>query len=78
LVDIEIDRISTTLHYDSAETARGAVFNGGPVAMAYSRFDEKTRDEVHAEYLASIESFRKDQSYELPGEFVIGMARRPE
>jgi len=78
LVDIELDRISTVLHYDSGVDARGAAFDGGPVAMAYSRFDDKTRDEVHAEYLASIESYRKGERYEIPGEFVIGWARKPE
>jgi ubiquinone/menaquinone biosynthesis C-methylase UbiE len=43
LTDIRIDRIATTLRYDSAEDACGAAFAGGPVALAYSRFDEPTR-----------------------------------
>jgi ubiquinone/menaquinone biosynthesis C-methylase UbiE len=71
LVDIEIDRLTTTLHYDSAEDAIGAAFAGGPVAMAYSRFDSNTREAVHREYLASIDDFRHGERYEIPGEFVI-------
>jgi ubiquinone/menaquinone biosynthesis C-methylase UbiE len=68
---IVTDRIATILHYDSAEDACGAAFAGGPVALAYSRFDEDTRDEAHRDYLASIEPYRKDERYEIPGEFVI-------
>lgn len=41
------------------------------MALAYSRFDEPTRNDVHSEYLASIESFRTGKTYDLPGEFVI-------
>jgi SAM-dependent methyltransferase len=70
--DVTVDRLSTTLHYQSDEEALVAAFVGGPVALAYSRFDEKTRDEAHAEYLASISSFRGDNGrYEIPGEFVV-------
>lgn len=69
--DVSTDRITTTLEYDSAESAIGAAFAGGPVALAYSRFDDKTRDEAHAEYLSSIEPFRTGDAYGIPGEFVI-------
>lgn len=65
------DRISTILHYASAEDACGAAFAGGPVALAYSRFDARTRDEAHAEYLASIAPYRNGAGYHIPGEFVI-------
>ena len=41
------------------------------MALAYSRFDEKTRTEIHAEYLATIESFRDGERYAVPGEFVV-------
>jgi ubiquinone/menaquinone biosynthesis C-methylase UbiE len=77
LEDLTVDRISTILYYDSADDARGAAFDGGPVAMAYSRFDEKTREEAHAEYFASIEPHRKGERYEIPGEFVIARGHRP-
>jgi len=73
---VEIVRISTVLHYQSAEEACMAAFAGGPVALAYSRFDEETREGAHAEYLESIEPYRVDDSYEIPGEFVLGVGRR--
>jgi ubiquinone/menaquinone biosynthesis C-methylase UbiE len=74
-VDIQADRISTTLEYASAGDALGAAFVGGPVAMAYSRFDERTREEAHAEYLASIAPFAHGPAYRVPGEFVVARGR---
>jgi len=70
--DIQTERITTKLHYDNADEALGAAFKGGPVALAYARFDENIRREVHEEYLASIELFRNDIGYAIPGEFVVG------
>jgi ubiquinone/menaquinone biosynthesis C-methylase UbiE len=68
---VAIERIDTILGYDSADDALVAVFAGGPVALAYSRFDEATRKEAHAEYLESISGFRDaDGRYAIPGEFV--------
>jgi ubiquinone/menaquinone biosynthesis C-methylase UbiE len=72
-VNVDYDRITTTLHYDSPEEACAAVFAGGPVALAYSRFDDKTKEESHAAYIESIKDFWKDDHYEIPGEFVIGI-----
>jgi len=40
--NLEVDRLSTVLEYDSADAALGAAFVGGPVAMAYSRFDARS------------------------------------
>jgi ubiquinone/menaquinone biosynthesis C-methylase UbiE len=73
---IDVERISTVLHYDTADDALGAAFVGGPVALAYSRFDDATRDEAHAEYLTSIEPYRKGKRYEIPGEFVIARGEK--
>ena len=70
-VDVVSERLSTVLHYTSGEEACGAAFEGGPVALAYSRFDEPTRGAARAEYLASIERWRNGQAYDVPGEFVI-------
>lgn len=70
-------RISTILHYASAEEACGAAFLGGPVALAHSRFDETTRQEAYAEYLAAIAPYRNGQGYHLPGEFVIVKGLKP-
>ena len=68
---IEVARLPTTLHYASGEDACGAAFAGGPVALAYSRFNRPARDEAHAEYLASIDPWRSGASYNVPGEFVV-------
>jgi ubiquinone/menaquinone biosynthesis C-methylase UbiE len=69
---VSVDRLTTILQYASAEDACAAAFAGGPVALAYSRFDPTTRQEAHAEYLAAIEPWRRQARYELPGEFVVG------
>ncbi len=73
---IEQERISTKLVYDSAEEASMAVFAGGPVALAYERFDEQTRAETHEEYLDSIAPYRSGDGYEVPGEFVVVRGRK--
>jgi hypothetical protein len=70
-VDIATERFATLLDYASEEDALGAAFAGGAVALAYSRFDDRTRDEAHAEYLASIEPYRNGEGYRIPGEFVV-------
>jgi ubiquinone/menaquinone biosynthesis C-methylase UbiE len=70
---IHIERLSTVLHYHSADEACAAAFEGGPVALAYFKFPPDVQKEVCDEYLASIEQFRNGKSYEVPGEFVIGI-----
>ena len=64
-------RISSTLNYPDGEAAADAAFLGGPVALAYSRFDEATRREVRAEYLDSIRNYRTSVDYRISGEFVV-------
>jgi hypothetical protein len=54
------------------------VFVGGPVALAWSRFDEATRRQARARYLESIAPWRRDGGYEIPGEFVVVCARNPK
>jgi SAM-dependent methyltransferase len=71
------ERIETRLRYATPEEACGAAFDGGPVALAYSRFDERVAAEARAEYLASIEPYRDGAGYAVPGEFVITSGRRP-
>jgi ubiquinone/menaquinone biosynthesis C-methylase UbiE len=73
---VEVERMATTLSYDSAASACGAAFAGGPVALAYSRFDDQAREEAHEEYLASIAAYRCGGGYEIPGAFVIGRGVR--
>lgn len=74
---ITAETINTVLKYDSADAALGAAFIGGPVAMAYARFDDATRKEAHAEYLESIEAFRAEGGYRIPGEFVVVRGEKP-
>ncbi|MEJ2085689.1 MAG: methyltransferase domain-containing protein [Acidobacteriota bacterium] len=74
--DVASVRINTVLEYETPEDALSAAFEAGPVAMAYSRFDASTREEVHAEYLASIEPYRNHSGFEIPGEFVVTTGRK--
>jgi ubiquinone/menaquinone biosynthesis C-methylase UbiE len=76
-IDIRSQRLVTRLHYATPDEALAAVFRGGPVALAYSRFDDATRRTVHAEYLDSIAAFRAGGGYQVPGEFVVAAARAP-
>ncbi len=71
------ERISTLLHYPNAEAACFAAFVAGPVAMAYARFDEQTRAEAKADYLATIEQYRQGTGYAIPGEFVVVRGIKP-
>ncbi|HUE84872.1 MAG TPA: methyltransferase domain-containing protein [Vicinamibacterales bacterium] len=75
--DVTTERLSTELLYESSDAAADAAFAGGPVAMAYSRFDAATRDGARADYIASIDQFREGGRYRIPGEFVIARANRP-
>ena len=68
---LETVRFQTSLPFESDEAAVEAAFIGGPVALAYDRFDTATRDSAHAEYIASIAPFRSSEGYKIPGEFVV-------
>jgi ubiquinone/menaquinone biosynthesis C-methylase UbiE len=70
------ERIAATIAYASDDEALGAAFVGGPVALAYSRFDDETRDSAHREYLDSIAPYRRGDGYAVPGEFVIARGHR--
>ena len=76
--DVTSERITTVLEYQNGEEACIAAFAGGPVAMAYSRFDESMRQSAHADYLESIAARKRaDGGYALPGEFVVTRGVRP-
>lgn len=77
LAGIATERLSVTLRYASADEACDAAFLGGPVALAYARFDAATRTAVRAEYLRSVEAYRLGSAYAIPGEFVIGYGVKP-
>ena len=70
---VKLERLNTILNYDSGEDACGAAFAGGPVALAYHKFSEQIKNEVHTEYLDSIRSFQKNDGYAVPGEFVVAL-----
>jgi ubiquinone/menaquinone biosynthesis C-methylase UbiE len=74
--DVRDERITTTLDYETAEEACVAAFAGGPVAMAYSRFDEPTRERANREYIESIAPFKQGGIYRIPGEFVVTLGRK--
>lgn len=69
--DVVFERLNTELIYHSEEEAYGAAFAGGPVALAYHKFSEQVKNEVHKEYLDSIKSFQQGSGYAVPGEFVV-------
>ena len=70
-------RITTMLTYASADEACDAAFVGGPVALAWSRFNDVTRARVRARYLDAIDPWREGLGYRVPGEFVIVSAAAP-
>jgi len=76
--DVHSERLEVELGYASDDDALNAAFRGGPVALAYSRFDKATREAVHAEYLHSIEGFRGGGQYRIPGEFVVATGVKPD
>ena len=65
------ERINTTLIYKSDEEACGAAFIGGPVALAYNKFPEQVKREAEQEYIDSIARYKKEDTYYIPGEFVV-------
>jgi ubiquinone/menaquinone biosynthesis C-methylase UbiE len=77
LDSVEAHRIAVTLDYASAEEACRAQFVGGPVALAWSHFDEDVRARVCARYIDSLAPFRYSRGYRVPGEFVIVSAVAP-
>jgi ubiquinone/menaquinone biosynthesis C-methylase UbiE len=70
-------RITTTLTFADANEACDAAFVGGPVALAWSRFNDEVRARVRAKYLNAIDSWRYGHGYRIPGEFVIAAAIAP-
>jgi SAM-dependent methyltransferase len=65
-----------SLDYAHADEACAAAFAGGPVALAWSRFDATVRERVQARYLEAIESSREGRGYRVPAEYLIVAAQR--
>lgn len=70
-------RRADMLDYAGADEACEAAFAGGPVALAWSRFDAEVRDRVRSRYVQAIAPWRVAQGYRIPAEFVIVTAIRP-
>lgn len=73
---IEMERMSVKLNFKNSEHAIMAAFSGGPVALAYRKFDDTTKEEAHQDYLDSISQFRNGERYEIPGEYLIAKAMK--
>jgi ubiquinone/menaquinone biosynthesis C-methylase UbiE len=77
LVDPEEYRVPAVLEYADENQACDAAFVGGPVALAWSRFDDAVRTRVRQNYLQAIAEWRHGAGYKIPGEFVIAVATAP-
>jgi SAM-dependent methyltransferase len=75
--DVRHCRVTATLTFANANDACDAAFVGGPVALAWSRFNDEIRARVRARYLNAIEPWRYGHGYRIPGEFVIATAVAP-
>lgn len=64
-------RLAATLAYADADQACDAAFVGGPVALAWARFDEGARKRVRARYLEAIAPWQAGRGYRVPAEFVL-------
>jgi SAM-dependent methyltransferase len=76
LTDVVEESVRVTLSWASADEACRAMLEGGAVALAWNRFDAETRAVVRAEYLASLEPFRRGDRYDVPAEVRFATARK--
>ncbi len=76
LSEVASSRLHTIMPFADGESACEAAFLGGPVALAYSRFDQATREAAQAEYLALIDRWRIDGGIHMPGSFVVASGVR--
>lgn len=70
-------RFSRRVRHRDADAACAAMFLAGPVALAWTRFDEPVRARVRDRYLAAIAPWRTRTGYALPAQFVCLRAGRP-
>jgi ubiquinone/menaquinone biosynthesis C-methylase UbiE len=68
---IDEKRLTTTLDYANGEQACEAAFAGGPVALAWQRFDAAARERVCARYLEAIAPWCDGAGYRIPAEYVV-------
>jgi len=74
--NIHIERFSVSLNYPDQKTALMAAFDGGAVALAYQKFDDLTKENIHREYLDSISEYKTGNGYDIPGEFVVASGEK--
>ena len=72
----QAQRRNDALWHADEDAACEAALAGGPVALAWSRFDTATRARVRARYLDAIAASREGVAYRLPAQFVIVAAQR--
>ncbi len=75
--DVEEHRLRVSLPFPTPAKACLAVFEGGPAALAWSRFDDGARARVSRRYLDAISPWRTGRGYRIPGEFVVVTATAP-
>jgi ubiquinone/menaquinone biosynthesis C-methylase UbiE len=75
--DVFEESVPVTLSWTSADEACRAMLEGGAVALAWNRFSPETRAVVRAEYLASLEPFRRGDRYDVAAEVMFATARKP-
>ena len=68
---VEPHRIAATLDYANDDEVCRAAFVGGPIALAWSRFDDEAQVRVRKRYIDALAAWRTEQGYQVPGEFVI-------
>jgi ubiquinone/menaquinone biosynthesis C-methylase UbiE len=74
---LQLHRITTTMDYADEDEACNAVFVGGPVALAWSRFDDIERARVRRRYLEAISPWQHGRGFRIPGEFVVVSGAAP-
>jgi ubiquinone/menaquinone biosynthesis C-methylase UbiE len=73
---VETRRLSTVLEFAGEESLLAAIIDGGAVALAAKRFDAVTRQQVEAEFLATVGDYRHGDTFRIPGEFVVVMGHK--
>jgi len=75
LASVSERRIAASVVHADADEACNAAFLAGPVALAWSRFDDHVRTRVRTRYLDAIARWRDGRGYRIPVEFVVVAAR---
>jgi ubiquinone/menaquinone biosynthesis C-methylase UbiE len=75
--DVVEESVPVTLSWESADAACQAMLEGGAVALAWNRFSAETRAIVRADYLASLEPFRRGDRYDVAAEVMFATAHKP-